>query len=157
MKGTSESSFDANTNITRAMIVTILHRLSGDKLESLESSFTDIEADSWYTDGVKWANKNNIVLGMGNGEFKPSQNLSREQLVTIMYRYAKHKGYKLSKSDKLDKYTDYKEVSDYAQEAMSWAVESGIISGTSDTTLAPKEGATRAQMAVIFKRFIEKY
>lgn len=159
MTGTSDSSFSPNDNTTRAMIATMLYRLSKDESNHTKNSFKDVAKATWYYDGVSWAKGKNIVNGYDDFTFGADDSLSREQLVSIMYRYAKYKNLdtKLNNDKYLTKFTDFSEVSDYALEPMKWAVANGIITGTSDETLSPKDGATRAQMASIFMRFIEKF
>ncbi len=151
LKGISDTQFNPNGNTTRAMLVTILYRLSGEKVAS-KSLFTDVKENKWYTDAVKWAAKNNIVNGFEDNTFRPNETLTREQFVTILYRYAKLNTTDL---DVIKSYADYNEVSSYAKAAMNWAVHEEIING-SDNKLSPTNSATRAQMAVILKRFIEK-
>lgn len=153
MKGTSEFEFSPNLDTTRAMLITTLHRLSGDKNIELKKVFSDVEVNKWYTDAVNWGSKNEIVKGMGDNKFVPMGKLTREQFVTMLYRYSKIKRYNVANTVELNKYEDIKEVSDYALEPFKWAVSNGVITGTGEKTLSPKSKATRAQMAAIFERF----
>ncbi len=157
MKGTGDNEFSPNMDTTRAMVVTMLYRLDANEPKNLENKFSDVEKGSWYADPVNWAANEKIVNGMGDGSFKPNDKLTREQLVTVMYRYAEYKKYDVSKLNELKEYKDVNKVSKWAMKPMQWAVENGIISGMTKDTLAPQEGATRAQMATIFKRFMEKF
>ncbi|WP_165452532.1 S-layer homology domain-containing protein [Paenibacillus thalictri] len=155
MVGSSDSSFSPNQNTTRAMLVTILHRLEGTPSAS-ESGFTDVKADTWYSDAVAWASSNNVISGYGNGLFGPNNDISREQLCTILYNYAKLKGYDISNTKNVNAFTDGNNVSSWAKEPMEWAIGSGLISGYENNVLAPGDTATRAQLSTIIQRFIEK-
>lgn len=155
MIGTSENSFSPNQNTSRAVIVTILYRLEGNP-SALESSFTDVKTDTWFSDAVAWASSNNVISGYGNGLFGPNDDITREQLCTILYNYAKHKGYDISSVKNVDAFTDGNKVSSWAKEPMEWAIGSGLINGYGDNILAPTDTATRAQLSIIIQRFIEK-
>ena len=155
MAGTSNTKFEPDLTTTRGMIVTILYRLEDTPAVSSMADFTDVEADQWYSDAIAWAAANSIVGGYGNGLFGPDDPITREQLATILYRYAQYKNYDTAASADLSRYADFEQVSEWAQEAMAWANGEGIISGTSAVTLAPKDSATRAQAAVMLMRFCE--
>ena len=140
--GTSATTFAPDTAMTRAMIVTVLARF-----ESVDTT----TGDTWYEAGQQWAMQNGISDG-SNME----QGLTREQLATMLYRYAQSKGYDTTQGGMaIREYADFEQISDYAVEAMTWAVNTGLISGTSTTTLSPQGLATRAQVATILMRFIE--
>ncbi len=156
MNGTGDTSFAPGFDTTRAMVVTMLKRLSKEDDVDFTNDFSDVKSDDWHGEAINWAVKSEIVNGIGNGEFKPNDKLSREQLVTILYRYAKYKKYNLSSDADLTMYYDLSEMSEYAIEPMQWAVANGIIKGSTATSLSPKRGATRAEMATIFMRFMEK-
>ena len=155
MGGTGEGRFSPDLTTSRAMIVTILYRLEGSPAVSGGASFADVTAGQWYSDGVAWASANGIVTGYSNGSFGPDDTITREQMAAILYRYARYKGYDLSAQAALDGYADAAQVSAYAADAMKWAVGSGLITGTSGTTLSPAGSATRAQAAVILARFCQ--
>lgn len=155
MGGTGEGRFSPDLTTSRAMIVTILYRLEGSPAVSGGASFADVTAGQWYSDGVAWASANGIVTGYSNGSFGPDDTITREQMAAILYRYARYKGYDLSAQAALDGYADAAQVSAYAADAMKWAVGSGLITGTSGTTLSPDGSATRAQAAVILARFCQ--
>ncbi len=158
MKGESKTKFNPNGDVTRAQIVTILHRLSGDKTNDLKCVFSDVQAEQWYSAAVNWASKNGIVNGVDQNKFAPNRNVSREELVTILYRFSeKDKRQAVSKIDHLAVFADREQISDYAVEAMTWAIKEGLISGLSDSTIAPQSGANRAQIATILMRYIQKY
>lgn len=154
MAGTAPDAFSPSAITTRGMIVTILHRLEGTPA-AVPSSFPDVAEGQYYSEGVAWAAVNGIVNGYDTGLFGPYRQLTREQLATILYRYAQVKGYSTAVRGSLAQFTDGAAVSDYAVEAMSWAVGSGLISGIGDNLLDPGGSATRAQLAAILMRFCE--
>ena len=142
--------------MTRAMLVTVLWRYAG-RPEAGKNPFTDVPAGQWYTEAVTWAAENGVVSGVGNGRFAPNGNITREQMASILFRYAKLTGLDTSKRGELAGFPDEGQVSSWAREALSWAVGEGIISGTAEggrTILKPQGTATRAQVASILMRFI---
>ena len=155
MDGVGGNRFAPNSETTRAQLVTILYRLEGEPAVSGDLPFTDVEAGIWYTDAILWAAQNNIVNGVSDTEFAPGDEITRQQLVTILYRYAEAKGYDVSASADLSGYPDAGQVQDYAQPAMAWAVAENIIQGMEDGTLKPAGNASRAQIATILMRFCE--
>ena len=154
MDGVGDSLFAPNSETTRAQLVTILYRLAGEPEPGGGSGFSDVAAGTWYTDAVAWAAQNGIVNGVSDTEFAPGDDITREQLVTVLYRYAESKGYDVSASADLSGYPDAGQVQDYAQPAMAWAVAEGIVEGV-DGNLNPAGNATRAQIATILMRFCE--
>ncbi|MBR7082300.1 MAG: S-layer homology domain-containing protein [Oscillospiraceae bacterium] len=155
MNGVSEDLFAPNATTTRAMIVTILYRLEGSPDVSGTNPFKDVKSSQWYTNAIIWAAENDIVTGYGDGKFGINDDITREQLAAIMYRYAKYKGYDVTKAADLSGYTDASGISEWALDAMKWAVAEELITGRTATTLAPKGNATRAEAAAILTRFIE--
>ncbi len=155
MDGVGGNRFAPNSETTRAQLVTILYRLEGEPAVSGDLPFTDVESGTWYTDAILWAAQNNIVNGVNDTEFAPGDEITRQQLVTILYRYAEAKGYDVSASADLSGYPDAGQVQDYAQPAMAWAVAENIIQGMEDGTLKPAGNASRAQIATILMRFCE--
>ena len=154
MDGVGGNRFAPNSATTRAQLVTILYRLEGQPAVSGDLPFTDVEAGTWYTDAILWAAQNNIVNGVSDTEFAPGDDLTRQQLVTILYRYAKAKGCDVSASADLSGYPDADQVQGYAQPTMAWAVAEGIVEGM-DGNLNPAGNASRAQIATILMRFCE--
>ena len=154
MNGVENNQFAPNTATNRAMLATILYRLAGEPAVSGDLPFTDVESGTWYTDAVLWAAQNGIVNGLGENTFAPMNTLTREQLVTMLYRYAEAEGYDVSAAADLSGYPDADKVQTYAQEAMTWAVAEGIVEGM-DGNLNPAGNATRAQIATILMRFCE--
>lgn len=150
--GTSETTFEPNTGMTRGMFVTVLWAREG-KPTAKKSAFSDLTAD-WYQDAVNWASANGIVGGYSDTTFGPNDPVTREQMVTIMYQYAKYKNYDTKADGNLDGFEDKNTLSDYAETAMKWAVGHSIITGTG-SGLEPKGTATRAQVAVVLKAFNE--
>ena len=155
MDGVGDNLFAPNSETTRAQLVTILYRLAGEPEVSGTSGFTDVEADTWYTDAVVWAAENGIVNGVSETEFAPGKDITREQLATILFRYAEAKGYDVSARADLSAYTDADQIQSYAAESVAWAVAEGLIQGFEDNTLRPAGNATRAQIATILMRFCE--
>ena len=160
MSGSYADSFLPHGNTSRAEIAVTLYRMEGSPAVEGRNSFTDMEygADKvWYYDMVTWAQQNGIMDGSGAGRFGAGEPLTREELVSIFYRYAKAKGYDVTGTEMPDSFTDRSDVSDWAQEAMTWAVSRGIINDRGNNLLEPKGAATRAEVAVMLHRFIEKY
>lgn len=155
MSGVSEKEFAPQSNLTRGMLVTILYRLS-DEPECGEPEFRDVKSDAWYSKGIAWAAENAIVNGVGDGMFAPDTNITREQIAVIMYNFSKF--HEIDVSEKAEKlgYSDVSEISEWANDAMEWAVGYGLISGKGDGILDPKGNATRAEIATILMRYIEK-
>jgi len=152
MDGTGNDLFSPNGVTTRAMIVTILHRMEG-KPELYPASFADVSRSSYYASAVAWAAANGIVTGYSEEQFGPNDPITREQMAAMLYRYAGFKGLDVSVDGDLNAYADAEDVSDYAKDAMAWAVSNGFIQGMNETTLAPQGTATRAQVATILMRF----
>ena len=154
MNGVSATQFNPNGTASRAQIVTILWRLAGEP-SALTGAFTDVPAGEYYSTAVAWASRQGIVTGVGNNRFEPNSNITREQLAVILYRYAQDAGYSTTASGSITGYYDYARVNGYARTALQWAVGTGLITGTSSTTLSPQDTATRAQVATILMRFCE--
>ncbi|NLK87200.1 MAG: S-layer homology domain-containing protein [Clostridiaceae bacterium] len=153
MTGTGDTAFSPQANTTRGMIVTILYRLEGAPAASA-NSFSDVAAGKYYTNAVAWAAENKIVGGYGNGKFGPEDAITREQMSVILKNYAKYKGYDVSGSTDLSKYTDGGSVSVWAKDAVSWTTAVGLIQGDGEK-LTPSGNAVRCQVAAILQRFIE--
>ncbi len=149
--GTSATIFSPETPMTRGMFVTVLGRKNGVKKEKYATSrFTDVKADDWYGPYVEWAAENSIVSGTGNGKFTPNESISRQQMATILYRYAQQTGNDTTADPAIfNGFPDTASVSDYAKQGMTWAVSHGIIKG-SGGKLDPTGTATRAQVAQVF-------
>lgn len=158
MTGTSADTFAPDLTTTRGMVVTILYRLAGSpELEegAMEQPFEDVASGAYYEAAVYWARMNGIVDGYSSESFGPDNTITREQLATILYRYAQHMGYDTTARADLSNYTDAEQVGAWALDAIRWANAEGLVSGTSSTTLSPKGSATRAQVAMILTRFCQ--
>ena len=156
MIGTGNAQFRPHGTATRGMMATILWRMAGSPAPKGNNSFTDVEAGTWYTDAIAWTAENGIFLGYGNNKVGPNDSITREQLAAIFFRYADYKGCDMNAKGELDKFRDAGKVSDYARAAMQWAVGSGLIQGKPDGVLDPQGTATRAEIAAMLHRFLEK-
>ena len=148
MNGTSTTAFSPNGNMSRAMLATVLYRMSGETAEA-DSSFGDVSSSAYYAAAVSWASNKGIVNGTGADAFSPNASITREQLAAMLYRYAGEP----SVSADLSAYTDTVDISPYASKAVEWCVAKGILSGKSATRLAPQDTATRAECAAMLQRF----
>ncbi len=152
-KGMDDTHFAPNANLTRAELVTVLYRMAGEpSVEGMTHPFADVAADTWYTDAVIWAKDAKVVKGISDTAFAPTANITREQIATILYRYAEAEAVT---EDALADFADADKVSAWAVEAVNWAVSAGLINGMDETTLAPQGNATRAQIATILMRYCE--
>ena len=152
--GGTGKGFEPKTVMSRAMLVTVLHRLDGEPAVEGENAFADVVEDAYYADAVAWANANGIVTGYA-GSFQPNDDITREQMAAILWRYAKYKGYDVSVGEDTNilSYEDAFSIQEYAIPAMQWACGAGLING-SDGCLNPAGGAAREQVAVILSRFM---
>ena len=156
MLGISDTEFAPNSKLTRAMFVTVLYRLDGEK-ETDGHKFTDVESGSYYEKAVSWASNNGIVKGISESEFAPNAEITREQMAAMFYRYAQYKNMDTAAGENTNilSYTDYGDISEYAIPAMQWTAAMGLIKGKTESTLNPKDNATRAETATVFVRFKE--
>ena len=157
MIGTSETTFEPDETLTRAMTAKLLYNLEGSPQICDEgSSFTDVEQDSWYYDAVEWAAKMGLVKGRGNGKFDPTTPISRQELVTVLYRYAEYKNGDddITAEGDLSMFSDAAQISEYALEPVRWATAKGIINGMGDGTFSPGATASRAQTANVMMKFM---
>ena len=156
MDGTGADRFSPNAPLTRAMIVTILYRMAGSPAMSGVSDFKDVDSNKWFAKAVAWAAANGIVNGYGDSLFGPNDPVTREQLAAILYRYAVYGGMTaVTLEENLGSFADTAQLSAYAIQAMNWAVGQGLING-SGSNLVPKAQATRAQVAAIIHRYLER-
>lgn len=152
VKGTTDTTFSPDVTVTRAMFVTLLYRLENEPAVSVAVPFTDVESGSYYEDAVAWAYETQVVKGTSDTTFSPYDVITREQLVTMLYRYADYTGRDTSAGTGLDGFSDASSVSGWALEAVEWAVAGGIIQGYNGI-LSPKGNSTRAQAATILVRY----
>lgn len=155
MNGVASDQFAPNGTTTRAMIVTILWRMEGSPATSYGMSFTDVPAGQWYTEAIRWAQSTGVVTGYDAKTFGPNDNVTREQLAAILYRYTAHKGGDVSKRSTLAQFTDVNQISSWALENIQWANAVGMVNGRTDTTIVPKGNATRAEAASMIQRFCQ--
>ena len=157
MNGTGTNTFEPESTMTRAMLVTVLWRYANAPKPGA-NPFTDVPNGKWYTDAVAWAAENGVVNGVGDGKFEPDGSVTREQMATILYRYAQKVGIDTSKHIELSAFPDANRVSAYARASMQWIVAEGVIGGSRENGqdwLNPQGNATRAEVATILMRFIE--
>ena len=153
MKGISNTEFAPDSDVTRAMFVTVIYRMENEP-QTGKCAFTDVESGSYYENAVAWANENGIVSGISEECFAPNEPITREQMAAIIYRYAAFKGYDITTSSNTS-YTDNDNISDYAKDAVIWAAEKFVMTGNTDGSFAPKANTTRAQVASVFMRMVE--
>ena len=156
MKGIGEETFAPDEPLTRAMLVTMLYRTEGEPVVDDVSGFADVEKDSWYEKAVLWAKQNGIVNGVTETEFSPNENITREQIATIMHRYENYKknDTETFETANIDNFDDAEDVSDYAEMSVKWAVGYGLIKGKTSATINPLDNATRAETAAILHRYL---
>ncbi len=161
MSGTGNRKFKPNDVMTRAMLVMAIWNYEGKPMEG-ENKFIDVPSDMWYTQAIAWAAHNGIVNGVSKDRFKPEEKITREQMATLLYRYAAYKGYDTAVNNgdrtKLDGFPDAANTSQWAKDGMAWAHKNGLVKGVGvghDVILQPRGEATRAQLANILMRFIE--
>lgn len=156
MMGTSSTLFSPNEAATRAMLATILWRMEGSPAPKSSAGYSDVPTGQWYSDAIAWATEKGIFEGYSNGTFGPNDPITREQLAAIFYRYASHKGYDTSAVGSLEQFSDKDKASSWALDALKWAIGSGLMNGKGDT-LDPTGTATRAEIAAMLHRFVNKY
>jgi len=154
MQGT-DNGFEPESKMSRAMLVTVLYRMAKPEEKANNHNFADVPEGQWYSDAVAWATENNIVKGVSENKFAPDEDITREQMALIIYRYAKMLRFDVSHKADISHFSDADDVSDWALDAMKWANKAELVNGTSNTTLSPKATATRAQVAAILMRFCE--
>lgn len=154
MSGVSGGRFAPDDTLTRAMLVQTLYAMEG-RPAAASAGFADVASGDWYASAVNWAAANGVVSGVSETGFGPNNALTREQLALILYRFAQYKGYDVTGTSDLTAYADGSSVSGWAAEAMSWAVNAGLISGVGGNQIAPTGTASRAQVAQILMNFCE--
>ena len=157
MIGIGDNKWGPEQVITRAEIATILWRIAGSEVVDYALDFSDVEADMWYTEAIEWAVSEEIFLGYGDGTFGPNDQITREQMVTVMYRFELDNGKKITADFDMATLSDADEISEWAVEAMTWALDCGLIIGTDVDVLtaSPLKTATRAEVAMIFYRKLD--
>ncbi len=156
MTGMTSDLFGYKESVTRAMFVTILAKIDGaDTSSYTETSFSDVKAGQWYSASIEWAYQNGYAAGIGDKIFGYKENVSREQIAMFLYTYSEKNDISVTRRAALAGFDDYDRIHAYALDAVSWAVKVGLISGTSDTILAPRDPATRAEIALIINNYVE--
>ena len=155
MTGTKEDTFSPETELSRAMLVTILYRMEGEPAVIAQNTFSDVTDGTWYTNAVIWASQNGIVNGVGQDRFSPNQDITREQMAAMLLRYSDYKGYDTTQKNDLADYTDADSISAWALAALQWANGEGLITGRKADLLVPQGDTTRAETATILMRYLE--
>ena len=155
MNGVGNGQFAPQMDTSRAMIVTILWRLEGSPYSTVPMTFQDVPGSQWYAEAIRWAAANGIVTGYNSAAFGPNDQITREQMATILYRYSRYKGYDISAQAALSSYVDADTVGSWAQAGMAWANANGLINGMPGNKLEPQGSAVRCQTATILMRFCE--
>jgi hypothetical protein len=154
--GTSDTTFSPDAAMTRGMFVTVLGRLANAEVDSYnESSFNDVKSDAYYMGYIEWASKNNIVKGIGNGNFAPDQAITREQMAVIMSNYANAMDIMLTQTHGENTFADMAKISDYANDAVQQMQMEGILRGKNGNLFDPQGTATRAEVSAVLHRFVE--
>ena len=154
--GITENLFGPNLPMTRAMLVTVLYRAEGKPAVTRNIPFADIDMNEYYADAVIWASTNGIVKGYDENTFGPDDNVTREQIAAILMRYADYKELETTQNGDLSQFVDEELISDWARENVAWAVGAELINGRGNGILDPLGDATRAEVAAILQRFLEK-
>lgn len=149
MNGTSATTFSPNTPMTRAMLVTVLHRAAGSPSAATGTVFSDVPSGAYYTDAVAWASANSIVTGYGNGRFGSNDPVSRAQIAAILWRYAGSPSAEAGQD-----FADESSIPAYASAAVDWARANGVVNGTTGNRFDPNGNATRAQVATILRNYL---
>lgn len=157
MNGIGGGLFSPNGITTRAQMLMVLWNIEGNPMMNYQISFVDVSDDQWYADAINWAVTNGIATGYDSNKFGPNDPVTREQMAVILYRYAIYKGIDVSRQANLSDYNDADSVSDWAETAIRWAVDAGLIEGMSKVALAPAGNSTRAQVAAVLMRFCENF
>ena len=152
--GTSAVTFEPERSMNRGMLVTVLYRLENEPNVWGGGSYTDVPEGMYYSSAVAWADGNGIVTGYADAAFAPGRDITREEMAVVLYRYARYKGLDVTASTDLGRYTDADSISAYAQEAMAWTTDYGLVTADTTGALTPKGYATRAQVATILQRFL---
>ena len=156
MSGVAANRFDPNGLLTRGMMAQILYAMEGHPAAAEGAGFADVAESDWYAAAVNWAAAQNIVSGTGANQFSPNSNLTREQMALILYRYAEYKGYDVTQGGmETREFADADEISDWAGQAVTWAVNAGLLSGRSGNQLDPSGTATRAEVAQVLTSFVQ--
>ena len=155
-KGATEIKFDPNAPMTRGMMVTVLWRIEKEPVVNYLMQYKDVNTAEYYAEAIRWATSEKVVTGYSNAEFKPDEMLSRQEMVTMLYRYAMYKEIDVALVDETDltKFLDSNAIADYALEAMRWSVDKGIIKGMSDISISPTTLTARCEVAAVIMRFL---
>ena len=154
-KGATENEFEPNSPMTRGMMITVLWRMEKEPVVNYLMMFEDVNQEEYYAEAIRWASSEKIVQGHSTTQFKPDEMITREEMVTMLYRYAMYKEMDMTTDQDIDltKFIDHNAISDYAMEAMKWSIGKGLIKGMSETSLAPVTLTARCEVAAVIMRY----
>ncbi len=156
VNGVTDRKFVPDGTLSRAMFITVLHRMAGSPATDFKADFNDLEDGRYYMEAVNWAAEAGIVEGVGEHLFLPHKTTQRQEMITMLYRYAQFKEMDVTTEGTLESFKDYGKISGWAEEAMTWAVEKQILNGFAGGYLLPRATSTRAQAVTILCRFLDK-
>ena len=156
MEGNPDGTFNPDGNTSRAMFAQLIYNLEGKPAPAGESKFTDVTDGQWFEDAITWCAENGLVKGMTETTFEPDTPITREQMVTLLYRYAEFKQQDVTAKGDLSAYTDADQIGDFAVDAMTWAIGAGVVQGMTETTIVPGDPTNRAQIATLFMNYLSK-
>ena len=156
-KGATQTKFEPNSPMTRGMMVTVLWRMEKEPVVNYLMMYKDVKQEEYYGEAIRWATSEKIVNGYSNTEFKPDEMMTRQEMVTMLYRYAMYKKMNMSVEQEIDlaKFVDYNAISEYAIDAMKWSVGKGLVKGMSEISLAPATLTARCEVAAVIMRFVK--
>ena len=157
MDGTSANTFGPGVKFTRAMVAQVVYAMEGKPNVSYAEAFKDVKANDWFAPAICWASQHDVVSGYTNGNYGPNDNVTREQMIAILYKYAAYRGGNVNWRGEIKSFKDMSSISKWAEEPMQWAVGAGLLSGRENGMLDPKGNAVRSEVAQILMQFHKKY
>ncbi|MBR3152739.1 MAG: S-layer homology domain-containing protein [Clostridia bacterium] len=159
MVGTPDGLFNPYDEVSRGMFISVLYRITDNKVADTKTTFSDLDEEKYYFDPVTWGYARGIIDGSSTDKFEPNEAISREQLISFLYRFERYDSYlnvDIEFNEEIEKFSDFDDISEYAVKPMKWAYTKGLIQGRDDNTLAPKSSVTRAEAAIIVLRYMNQ-